>query len=185
MHRDRSRRCYFSGLGSEMPLPQRDVKANEQLAWKLLSQFCCAAAIGTDYKKDPEFELILPTTWKALADDSYVRFSNIWHFRLTAKGWTKTLETNGTLCDSKMTQDLGQISRRLKDHLDRTQGPALVATHEIAGETGLPEYFVANVIHSHLISLCLKRKDADWAEGDGMDSLIEVPIDFGNRLDGH
>jgi len=166
-----------------MPLPKKDVKANEELAWKLLSQHCCAAAIGTAYPKTPEFALIVETTWKTLADDSYVRFPNTWHFRLTAKGWIKTLETNGTLCDSKMKQDLGQISRRLKDRLDRTQGPALVGTHEIAGETGLPEYFVANVVHSHLISLCLKRKDADWAEGDEMDSLIEVPIDFGNRLE--
>lgn len=70
----------------------------------------------------------------------------------------------------------------MKDRLERTEGPALVGTHEIVNETGLPHYWVVNVVHSHLIRYCLKRKDANWAPDDEMESRIEVPIDFGHLL---
>ncbi len=167
-----------------MTLSNNDLLENETLAVELLGKHCCAAGIGELYRKDlPEFQPILCTTWKAVEDAKYVRSTTIWHFQLTPRGWIKALEATGTLCDRKMTDDLGQISRRLKDCLERTLGPALTSTDKIVNETGLPYYWVVNVIHSHLIAYCLKKKDADWApEDNGMQSLIEVPVDFGHPL---
>ena len=81
-----------------------------------------------------------------------------------------------------MREDLGKISRSMKDRLRRTECPAPVGVDAIVNETGLPHYWVVNVVRSHLIAHCLRRKDADWAEGDGMEGLIEVPIDFGHPL---
>ncbi|MGA2183897.1 MAG: hypothetical protein ABSH47_12780 [Bryobacteraceae bacterium] len=165
-----------------MTLSRDDLLANKALASRLIGEYCCSAAIGEEYeKKLPEFEPILPTTWKALADEGGVR-STLWHFQLTPQGWIKGLEAIGRLCDDQMKKDLGRLAAALKNRLNRTEGPAVVGTHEIVSETGLPHYWVVNVIHSHLIRHCLRRKDADWAEGDRMESLIEVPIDFDHPL---
>lgn len=81
-----------------------------------------------------------------------------------------------------MKRDLGRIAKSLKDHLERTNAPALVGIDEVVVEAGLEHYWVVNVIDSHLIQYCLKRVDADWAEGDEMETLIEVPINFGHPL---
>lgn len=166
-----------------MTISRDDLQANEVLALELLGQHCGAACIGELHEKDlPQFQPIICTTWKALEDRSYVRLATMWHFQLTPRGWIKVLEATGKLRDDKMREDLGQVSRRLKDRLERTQGPALVATHEIVDQTGLSHCWVVNVIQSHLIAHCLRKKDADWAEGDNMQSLIEVPIDFGHPI---
>ncbi len=166
-----------------MTISKHDLLANKALALRLIGQHCASAAVGEEYeKKLPQFEPILDTTWKALADDNCVRITSIWHFQVTSHGWIKALEANGKLCNAQMKKDLGTLSAALKNRLERTKGPALVGTDEIVRETGLPHYWVVNVIHSHLIEYCLKRKDADWAEGDCMESLIEVPIDFGHPL---
>jgi hypothetical protein len=165
-----------------MTISKDDLLANKELAFRLIGEHCGGAAIGELYQKDlPQFQPILATTWKALADDCYVRLTTIWHFKLTPQGWVKALEVTGKLCDEQMKNDLGKLSAALKDHLERTKGSALVGTHEIVTETGLPHYWVVNAIHSHLIEHCLKMKDADWAPDDEMESLIEVPIDFGHR----
>lgn len=166
-----------------MTLSKDDLLANGRLALELMGRHCSNAAIGELYKKDlPQFETILCTTWKDMEDASYIRSTTIWHFQLTPIGWIKALEATGTLCNGKMNEDLGLISRGLKDRLERTQGPALVATHEVVSETSLPLYWVVNVIHSHLIAHCHRKKDAYWAEGDGMESLIEVPVNFGHPV---
>jgi hypothetical protein len=162
-------------------IPKHDLLANKALALQLIGEHCGSAAIGEAYQKnEPHFQPILDTTWKALADDHYVRFSpTIWLFQLTAPGWVKALEATGGLCDEQMKKDLGTLSAALKDRLVRTKGPALVGIHEIVNETGLPHYWVVNAIRSHLIKHCLKRKDADC---DDMEGVIEVPIDFGHPL---
>jgi len=166
-----------------MTISKDDLLANKALALELIGQHCGSSAIGELYEKElPQFKPILETTWKALADDYCVRLSTFWHFRLTAHGWIEALEAIGKLCDEQMKKDLGRLSKALKDHLERARGPALVGTDEIVSETGLPHYWVVNAVHSHLIEHCLKRKDADWAPDDAMESVIEVPIDFGHLL---
>lgn len=165
-----------------MTLSIHDLSANKTLALQLIGQHCCTAAIGEMYEKDlPHFQQILPTTWKALADDGSVRLTTIWHFRLTPQGWITALEATGRLCDEQMKKDLGKLSAALKDRVKGRKEPGLVGTHEVVTETGLPHYWVVNVVHSHLIDHCLKSKDATWAPDDDMESLIEVPIDFGHR----
>jgi hypothetical protein len=166
-----------------MTISKGDLLANEALALRLIGQHCSNAAIGEEYEKDlSRFRPIHATTWKVLADARCVKLTSIWHFQITGRGWIKALEAIGALCREQMKKDLGCISAKLKDRLKRTQGPALVGTDEIVRETGLPHYWVVNVIHSHLIAHCLKDKDADWAEDDHMESLIEIPIDFGHPL---
>ena len=119
---------------------------------------------------------------ESAANDGCVLLSNKWHFELTPHGWIKALETTGTPCDKQMKKDLGRLSKALKDRLKRTEGPAAVQTDVIVRETGLPHYWVINVIHSHLIEHCLKKKDAKWPDGDRSESWIEVPIDFGHPV---
>lgn len=166
-----------------MTISKEDLLANKAFALRLIGQYCSSAAIGEEYeRKDPHFTQILETTWNTLAGDHYVHLTTIWHFQLTPHGWIKALEANGELCDAQMKKDLGTLSAALKSHLKRTEGPAFVGTDEIVSKTGLRHCWVVNVIHSHLIKYCLKRTDADWAEGDAMESLIEVPIDFGHPL---
>ena len=166
-----------------MTISKDDLAANKELALRLIGEHCGGAAIGKGYQKDlPHFGPILTTTWKALADDGYLCLTGNWHFQLTPLGWIKALEATGSLCNEQVKEDLGKLSASLKDHLERTNGPAQVGTCEVVNETGLPECWVANVIHSHLIEYCLKRKGANWAQDDEMESLIEVPIDFGHWL---
>lgn len=166
-----------------MTISKDDLLANETLALRLIAEHCVTAAIGEPHHKDlPQFQPILDTTWKVLEDASYIRLTTIWYFQLTPLGWVKTLEVARKLCDEQMKKDLGLVSAALKDRLNRTQGPALIGIDEIVNETGLPHYWVVNVLHSHLIEHCLKRKGADWAPDDRMESTIEVSIDFGHLL---
>jgi hypothetical protein len=166
-----------------MTISKDDLSANEALALELLGRHCVSAAIGEAYQKNlADFQPILATTWKALADAMYIRFISMWHFVLTPTGWIKALEATGTLCDAKMKANLGLICSSLKGHLKRTQGPGSIQLHVLEAETGLPHHWVVNVIYSHLIAHCLQRKDAHWAEGDDMESWIEIPIDFGHPL---
>jgi hypothetical protein len=164
-----------------MTISKDDLLANEALGLQLIGQYCVAAAIGDLHEKGlSQFQPILATTWKSLEDAGHIRMFDIWHFQITWRGWIKLLETTHCLCTEQMKKDLGLLSATLKNRLDRTKGPVLVGTDEIVSETGLPHYWVVNVIHSHLIEYCLKRKDADWAPDDRMESVIEVPIDFGH-----
>lgn len=166
-----------------MTFSKDDLLANKALALQIIGEHCASAAIGDEYEKDlPHFQPILATTWKSLADDDCVRLSSRWHFRLTSTGWIKALESTGKFCDEQTKKDLGKLSAALKDRLEGRRDPALVGTHEIVTETGLPHYWVVNAICSHLIEHCLKKKGADWAPDDGMESMIEVPIDFGHLL---
>lgn len=166
-----------------MTISKDGLIANKTLALQLIGQQCASDAIGEDYEKDSlHFRPILPTTWKALADDYSVRLTTIWHFQLTPSGWLKTLEAIGKLCDEQMKKDLGTLSAALKRRLERTEGSALVGTDEIVSDAGLPRHWVVNPIHSDLTEHCLKRKGAGWAPDDEMESLIEVPIDFGRLL---
>lgn len=166
-----------------MTISKDALLANKTVALRIIGDHCGNAAIGELYEKDsPHFRPILATTWKALADDHDLSLPTIWHFQLTPSGWIKTLEATGKLCDHQMKKDLGSLCTALKARLERTVEPALVGTHEIVSETGLPFYWVVNAINSHLIKHCLHRKDADWAPDDEMESVIEVPIDFGHLL---
>jgi hypothetical protein len=166
-----------------MTLSNHDLSANKQLALLLIGQHCGGAAIGEAFQTNlPHFQRILPTTWKALGDDGSLHMTTPWHFQLTPQGWISALEATGTICDEQMKKDLGKLCAALKGRLERTEGSAMVATQEIVTETGLPHYWVVNVIHSHLIKRCLKSEDANWARDDEMESMIEVPITFGHRL---
>lgn len=166
-----------------MTISKDDLLANEALALQLIGQHCGGAPIGEEYGKDsPHFEPIVTTTWKALADKCYVHLTTIRHFQLTPLGWIKVLEATGSVCDKQMKESLGRLSSALKGRLKGRAEAAWVGTHEIVSETALPHYWVVNVIHSHLIRHCLKRKDADWAPDDRMESTIVVPIDFGHPL---
>ena len=156
-----------------MTISKADLLANEALALRLIGQHSIAAPIGDLHQKDaPQLQPILPTTWKSLEDAGYIRMLDIWHFQVTPSGWIKTLDATGKLCDAEMKKDLGTLCAALKDRLHRREGAALVGTHEIVNETGLPHYWVVNVIHSHVIEHCLRRKDANWAPHDEMESLI-------------
>src|ERR1700683_3078185 len=126
-----------------MTLSKDNLSANKELALRLIGKHCCGAVIGELYEKDgPKFQPILATTWKALADDHYVRLTTSWHFQITPSGWIKALEPTGKLCDGETKKDLGKICAALKGRLERTKGPALVGTHEIVSEKNLPHYWV-------------------------------------------
>jgi hypothetical protein len=132
--------------------------SNEELALRLIGQQCVAFPIGEAHlKKSPGFEAILSTTWKALEDNRYIRWFNLWHFQITSDGWIELLRATGTLCDDTMKKHLGRLSKALKDRLDGRNEPVLVQTHVIVNEAGLPEYWVVNAIHSHLIRHCQQK----------------------------
>ncbi|HTQ58126.1 MAG TPA: hypothetical protein VMI94_26860 [Bryobacteraceae bacterium] len=166
-----------------MTISKGGLSVNKEDALRLIGEHCGGRAIGDACQRDlSQFRPILATTWKALEDDCYVCLIGNSRFALTRQGWVKALEATGNLCNEQMKKDLGRLSAVLKDRLERTSGPALVGTHEVVSETRLPHYWVVNAIHSHLIAHCLKRRDADWAPGDRMESLIEVPINFGHPI---
>lgn len=100
-------------------------------------------SVGELYPKSLlQFQPIIATTWKWLEDGGYVDSVTPWDFKLTSRVWVESLKVIGRLCDDKMKNDLGLICGSLKDRLKRTQGPALVGTHEVAGECGLPVWFI-------------------------------------------
>jgi hypothetical protein len=89
-------------------------------------------------------------------------------FQITPSGWIEALKATGVLCNEQMKKDLGSLCGALKNRLNGRHEPALVGTDEIVSTTGLPRYWIVNVIHSHLVKYCLKKIDADWADGDAM-----------------
>src|ERR1700680_4578608 len=163
-----------------MTISKEDMAANETLALQLIGQHLGNEFIGTSFERNqPIFQAILPTTWKALADGDCLTQESIWHYHITSRGWKKALGALGKLCDSQTKIDLGRLCAALKKRIERTQTEAtgsLVGLDELVTETRLPEYWISNVIDSHLIAECLNRKDAHWAPDDRMKSVIEVPI---------
>jgi hypothetical protein len=163
---------------------KEDLLANETLALELIGRHCMNDAIGQAHEKDLEnFKPIFPTTWEALANQDYVRFSTIWWFQLTPSGWIKAQEAIGTLCTPEMEHNLGQIAKRLKDQLEGRSEPVPVEIDKIVRLTGFSHDWVFNVIDSHLIRYCLRQIDADWAPDDeGMKGTILVPMRIGHKL---
>jgi hypothetical protein len=92
------------------------------------------------------------------------------------------LRATGILCDDTMEKHFGRLSKALKDRLDGRNEPVLVQTNVVVNETGLPEYWVVNAIHSHLIRYCQQRRDVEWVPDDDNESVILVPVDFGHPL---
>ena len=167
-----------------MTISRQDLHANMVQSVKLIGDFRATAPIGELHQKEqPEFKSILPTTWQALHDLGYIQVLNTWHFQITPSGWIEALKATGVLCNEQMKKDLGLLCGALKTQLNGRHEPALVGTDEIVSITGLPRYWIVNVIHSHLVRYCLKKIDADWADGDVMESVIEVPIRFGHPED--
>jgi len=166
-----------------MTISKENRLANEILALRLIGRHYGDDFVGTMFEwKQPVFQSVLPTTWKALVDQKYVSQPTIWHYQLTPLGWKEALREIGTLCDEQTQIDLGRLCAALKNRIQRTKTHAtgaLVGLHEIVTETGLAEYWISNVIDSHLIAECLDRHDAYWAPDDRMKSVIEVPLDFG------
>jgi hypothetical protein len=129
------------------------------------------------------FQEIYPTTWKRLVDKGYLKCTH-W-YALTPDGWIQTLEAAGELWSDDTKKNLGKVCAALKNRIERHKqqaAGALVGVHEIVSETGLPEYWISNVIESRLIRVVLKRQDAYWAPLDQMKSTIEVPVDVGHPL---
>jgi hypothetical protein len=152
-----------------MTVSRQDLQTNMAQSLKLIGEFCTTAPIGELHQKEQaEFESILPTTWQALNDLGHIRLLNTWHFQITPSGWIEALKATGVLCNEQMKKDLGSLCGALKNRLNGRHEPALVGTDEIVSTTGLPRYWIVNVIHSHLVKYCLKKIDADWADGDAM-----------------
>ena len=165
-----------------MTISREEMLENEVLAIRQIGERFVHDYIGQPIDT-ALFHKIYPTTWKRLVDKGYLRCTH-W-YALTPEGWVKALETIGELWCDETKKNLGKVCAALKGRIERTKQHAtgaLIGLHEIVSETGLPEYWISNVIDSRLIQVVLKRKDAYWAPLDQMKSTIEVPVDIGHPL---
>src|ERR1022692_774462 len=141
-----------------MTISNKDRSENVSLALRLLgNRFGGERVDGLIDSDDPVFNNVLPTTRKSLTDQGLL--SEVpWGYRLTGRGWMEALNATGKLCDGQTKVNLGNLCAKLKKRIKQTARTeeGLVLIDELVTETGLPEYWIYNVIERQLIEECLK-----------------------------
>lgn len=127
----------------------------------------------------PEYQDILPTTWKELVDRCMVRDYGWGTYQLTGCGWLEGVLLLGLPETSEFRQKMSRLASTLKDRVKGRQQEALVDVWAVATESGVSEDFVWNAIESQLLDNCFKIKGAAFDPCDQNRNYVIIPIDFG------
>ena len=132
---------------------------------------------------DVRYLAIQRTTWAELVRSGYVRASTFDRYLLTGSGWIAGLKSTGQFADPEFRNKAGRLCAALKLRVKGRRQMGDADRTELATETGLSEHWIYNAIDSHLIAEMFDRKDACWAADDQMKTAIDIPIDFGYRIE--
>jgi hypothetical protein len=127
----------------------------------------------------PEYQAILPTTWKELVDRSMVKDRGWNTYQITGSGWLAGVQ----LLDLPNTPDfqrkMSRLAATLKKQIKGRQEEALMDVWALANESGLTEEFIWNAIESRLLDTCFNLKGAAFDPYDQNRNYVIIPIDFG------
>lgn|ERR1022692_121255 len=129
----------------------------------------------------PKFGAVDRKTWDELTERRLVKAQPYNRYELTGPGWIAGLKLSGKFEEPEFQRMAGRLSAALKarvkasnrhewGHADRT---------ELAGESGLSEFFIYDAVDSHLLREMFGIIDARWAERDEMKNCIDIPPRFG------
>jgi hypothetical protein len=124
----------------------------------------------------PPFRDSHSTTWDELAGQGWIEELE-GTYRLTGTGWLGALRLTKQLGDQRFLDSVGRALGAMKAHIKASgrKNAALVPLKQIAGEAGLPEGFVYNLIESRLVEEHHGRTGAKWRDKGRM---ILIPRDF-------
>jgi hypothetical protein len=127
-----------------------------------------------------EFVAVYETTWKELEDRRLVHGSHTLSsgssYRLTGLGWLRAISSTGEIETAEFKARLGCLSAALKALVKGRRQRSLTNPKTMAEQTGLPEWWIFNIVESRIWEKHLKRVGPDF---DDSRSIIWVPIDFG------
>lgn len=127
----------------------------------------------------PEYQDILPTTWKELVDRYMVKDHGHDMYQLTGYGWLKGVQLQELPETPEFSQKMSRLAATLKDRVKGRQQEVLVDIWAVAKESGLPEDFVWNAIENKLLDRCFQIKGAEFDQYDQNRNYVIIPIDFG------
>jgi hypothetical protein len=154
---------------------------NMCLAMRLMMQ-----DLGEPYERQlhvtrtTKFADVHRTTWDELAEQNLVKAWTYDRYWLTGPGWIAGLKLTGRFKAPEFQQMVGKLSAALKARvkaINRDQWGG-AGRAELARETGLTEFFIQDVIDSHLLRE-MGDIDASWGKGDSMKNYIDIPPRFG------
>jgi hypothetical protein len=127
----------------------------------------------------PEYQDILPTTWKDLVDRYMVKDHGWGRYQLTGRGWLKGVKLLDLPETPEFNQKMSQLAATLKSRVKGRQQEALVDVWTVAKESGVTVDFVWNAIESKLLDNCFSMKGASFNPNDQNRHYVIIPIDFG------
>jgi hypothetical protein len=163
-----------------MSFSEKERRKNLELALQLIMQ-----DLGEPYAwqehdaASDKFTAVHRTTWEELARRGLVKPHSFYRYWLTGSGWIAGLKAIGQWSDPEFLSKAGLLSEALKRKIDGRQECGLTDRTKLAQETNLSEFFVYDVIDSHLLRELFRRIDATWAPDDRMKNYIDIPPDFG------
>jgi hypothetical protein len=139
----------------------------------------CFMGVFIDERHDVD-KRILPTTWKELKDQGFVRQTNSrWSYTLSGRGWITGLKLLSQLDTDEMKAKVGTLCAVLKAKVKGRADDNYATVDEIASESGLPDDFVRDAIESDLIQELFGTKGAEWGGHEDRGRFIRIPNDFG------
>ena len=139
----------------------------------------CFMGVFIDERYDVD-KRILPTTWKELKDQCFVRQTNShWSYTLSGRGWITGLKLLSRFDTDEMKAKVGRLCAVLKSKVKGRAHDSYATVDDIASESGLPGDFVRDAIESDLIRELFGTKGAEWDGHEGRGRFIRIPNDFG------
>ena len=127
-----------------------------------------------------KFTGVYRTTWQELDRRCLVKTRTFDRYELTGAGWIAGLKVTGQFQDPEFQKKAGCVSAALKAKVDGRGGWAFADRTGLAQEIGLSEFFIYDLVDSHLLREMFGRIDAAWAVDDQMKNTIDIPPDFGH-----
>ena len=129
--------------------------------------------------KKPEYQDILPTTWKEMVDRHMVKDHGWGTYQLTGYGWLEGVQLLALPETPGFRQKMSGLAATLKRRVKGRQQEALVDVWTVAKESGVTVDFVWNAIESKLLDNCFGMKGASFNPNDQNRHCVIIPIDFG------
>lgn len=163
-----------------MSLSKKDREENIVMALRLMMQ-----ELGEPYEwqehdsTTEKFAEVYRTTWEEMAERNLVKAHSFCRYWLTGAGWIAGLKVTGQFHNPQFQEKAGRLSRALKAKVKGGRDWGSADRTELAGETGLSEFFIYDAIDSRLLRAMFNRIDAAWSEGDKMKNYVDIPPRFG------
>jgi len=133
--------------------------------------------------EQPPYSVIRLTTWKELLDRDMISDMGWKQYRLTARGWLKTIGLLKMNDDPTFAANMSKLSATLRGYVTpRPENDAMRDIFTVGQDSGLAHGFIYNAISSGLLDQAYSRDGgAYFAPEDHNKHVIIIPSNYGLR----